>query len=116
VNQNPEYDDVRPLVPAGKPKTTTPIVPPSSGGCVYLFRHGKTNDYKIGATKDLNRRTGEVDSPLPQGLTVIHSIPSVDPFVAEKFWHQVFADRRGKKEWFALTAADVSRFKACKSM
>src|SRR5205823_995952 len=117
IADNPEFIDIREfLVVAGEPRASEVNAPPS--GFVYLARHGKTSEYKIGKSDDVNRRMGELDSPLPQGADMIHKIPTSEPYAAEIYWHKVFDDKRirPKKEWFRLSASEVRRIKACKSM
>jgi len=80
-------------------------------GYVYLFRHGSRREYKIGRTSNPIRREGEISVELPQGLEPIHVITTDDPSGIESYWHQRFAEKRLKGEWFALTADDVRAFK-----
>ena len=78
-------------------------------GFVYLIRMDKW--HKIGVTKDILRRTGELRITLPMRETLVHTIETDDPFGVEKYWHNRFKDRRANGEWFLLTPSDVKAFK-----
>lgn len=82
---------------------------PSATGFVYLIRMDKW--HKIGVTKDILRRTGELRVTLPTKETLVHTIETDDPFGVEKYWHNRFKDRRANGEWFLLTPADVKAFR-----
>jgi hypothetical protein len=78
-------------------------------GYVYLIRMDKW--YKLGCTTDILRRRGEIRVTLPDTEHLVHSIETDDPFGIERYWHQRFADRRTRGEWFVLTWDDVRAFK-----
>lgn len=78
-------------------------------GFVYMIRSG--DRYKIGQTANLGRRTDEVIRQQAVNAHLVHSIPTDDPLGIERYWHERFADRRYKGEWFVLTREDVAAFK-----
>lgn len=75
-------------------------------GYVYLIRndHGL---YKIGKTKQLERRLKRFDVKLPFEIETIVIIQTAYPDQEEKDWHTRFADKRIDGEWFSLDDADV---------
>ena len=80
-------------------------------GYVYLIRHGKRNEYKIGRTYNPIRREGEIRLELPEKVQPIHYIKTDDPAGIENYWHSRFSHKRKEGEWFLLTAEDVGAFK-----
>lgn len=76
-------------------------------GYVYLFRSG--NFYKIGYSKDPQRRLKALNSP---DAIKVHVIRTDDMRRLEKAWHARFAHKRHDREWFALIPADVEAFQA----
>jgi|WetSurMetagenome_2_1015567.scaffolds.fasta_scaffold01252_12 hypothetical protein len=80
-------------------------------GFVYIIRHGKRNEYKIGKTFNPIRREGEIRLELPEKVQPIHFIETDDPTGIEIYWHTRFASKRKEGEWFALSSEDVRAFK-----
>jgi hypothetical protein len=80
-------------------------------GFVYLARHGKRREFKIGKTSNPIRREGELRTELPEQLLPVHQIKTDDPSGIERYWHLRFASKRKNGEWFALNVADVVAFK-----
>jgi len=78
-------------------------------GYVYLIQMQKW--FKIGFTKDILRRRGEIRLVLPEKETLVHTIETDDPSGVEQYWHNRFADRRTQGEWFQLSSADVTAFR-----
>ena len=82
---------------------------PDGFGYVYLIQMQKW--YKIGFTKDILRRRGEIRLVLPEKETLVHTIETDDPSGVEQYWHRRFSDRRTQGEWFQLSSADVAAFR-----
>jgi hypothetical protein len=80
-------------------------------GYVYVIKHGRRNEYKIGKTYNLIRREGEIRIELPEKVNPIHYIETDDPAGIESYWHSRFASKRKQGEWFSLSAEDVRAFK-----
>jgi Meiotically up-regulated gene 113 len=87
---------------------------PENVGYVYLVKHGRRSEYKIGRTNNPLRREGELRVQLPERLEPLHYIETDDPAGVESYWHMRFASKRKEGEWFALTVADVQAFKRWK--
>lgn len=85
-------------------------------GYVYMIRHGSRNEYKIGSTKDVLRREGEIKFQLPEKVKSIHKIKTDDPRGVEAYWHNRFAEKRTNGEWFRLDKADVLAFRKWKKI
>jgi len=78
-------------------------------GFVYLGKqHGK---YKIGKTKDLNRRREDITLLGSEPIEWIHTIETDDMNGVEKYWHDRFKSKVKRGEWFNLTRADIKAFK-----
>lgn len=88
-----------------------PAVEPPGG--VYMLKAGPL--YLIKKTSQFDRRLAKVRQ-LSDKVEVIHTIPSFDPHQAEAYWHERFAPKRQKEDWFALTEHDVAEFKAHEAM
>ena len=86
----------------------------SKCGYVYLLKHGKRREYKIGKTFNPVRREGEIILQLPEKVHPIHHIKTDDPSGVEAYWHDRFSAKRKEGEWFELSASDVKAFKMWK--
>ena len=83
-------------------------------GYVYLIKSGRY--YKIGSSRNVGRRSYELDIKLPENIEILHQISTDDPNGIENYWHNRFKDRRKKGEWFDLSGSDISAFKRRKFM
>lgn len=84
-------------------------------GYVYLLHFGG-EEYKIGCSKNVERRFREIKTQMPYDGTIIHAIETGDPEGIEAYWHQFFKDKRLKGEWFKLTVGDIKYFRQRKLM
>ena len=111
ASEHPGYETVleccEPLLEAESDADRTPK--PGQPGYVYLIQMDKW--HKIGATKDILRRQGEIRLTLPEKERLVHTIETDDPFGVEKYWQKRFSHRQTQGEWFKLTSADVNGFK-----
>lgn len=78
----------------------------SNKGYIYLLEEPINHWYKIGMSRDTNKRIKGLR--LPFKVTMLHSFPSDDVAQVEQYLHEKFADKRLHGEWFALTPEDVN--------
>ncbi len=83
-------------------------------GYVYLMKSGPF--YKVGSSRNLERRDYELGIKLPEALKTLHKIRTDDPIGIENYWHNRFKDKRKRGEWFDLSNEDISAFKRRKFM
>ena len=81
-------------------------------GWVYLIKHGRYNQYRIGHTTNILRRGKENKIELPEEPKHIHTIETLDPEGIEKYWLNSFATKKMNGDWFRLASADVKEFRA----
>ena len=74
--------------------------------CVYILKTGK-NLYKIGKTRDLQKRLASYHTHLPILFRVIRQYPAANMDELEESLHIVFQHRRIKGEWFQLTDQEL---------
>ena len=74
--------------------------------CVYILKTGK-NLFKIGKTRDLQRRLSSYHTHLPILFRVVRQYPAANMSELEESLHIVFQHRRVKGEWFQLTNDDL---------
>ena len=79
--------------------------PRETSGYVYLLKGGEY--YKIGLSKNADRRIEEISPKLPFETELICTITTEDMYELEAFLHEMFADKRANGEWFELDEADV---------
>jgi len=75
------------------------------GETVYIARNpadSERNLYKIGRTKDLDNRTGQYATAVPDGVEIIHRIATCDSHLVEKVVHHILDVHRydANREWF----------------
>jgi hypothetical protein len=93
------------LDPSAAPLPPQLPVRPAQPGFVYLLHAPLLNYYKIGRTKDVNKRLANILLPFPFHL--VHSIATPDMIWAERHLHKHFAQKRLDGEWFTLGTDDV---------
>ena len=74
--------------------------------CVYILKTGK-NLYKIGKTRDLQKRLATYHTHLPILFRVVRQYPAANMDELEESLHIVFQHRRVKGEWFQLTDQEL---------
>lgn len=91
------------------PEERPKIQPPFRYGCVYLVE-GEPGVYKIGKALRPKFRVKDLNVGNSRELELIHCIHTDDTAWLESLWHEKFAGRRKRGEWFALEPSDVQRF------
>jgi hypothetical protein len=79
-------------------------------GFVYLIRYGNSNFYKIGMSKKPLERIKQIQSAIPEVLTLLRSIETLDMTALEAYFHEMFSRNRVRSEWFEMTNSDISLF------
>ena len=84
---------------------------------LYILRNGNTQEYKIGITKDLNRRISELQTGCPHELVIIkiwqhYQRKFIEQY--ERVLHRYYKQYRIRKngEWFKLPKSEIE--KLCK--
>lgn len=82
-------------------------------GYVYLIYFGVGSFYKVGISKDVMQRFYEVGgTQMPFLMVVEHTIQTDDMYVLEGSFHEYFADKRVRGEWFILNQDDIDLIKS----
>lgn len=82
---------------------------PTITGYVYLLKSG--DHFKIGKSKDVDRRLTQISPRTPLPVALEHSIGSNDMHWLEAQLHTKYARYRTNGEWFALPPDAVAWFK-----
>ncbi len=90
-NTNPKYNQLATLLPNVSSEPTA-AKSTSEDGWVYLLKSGKY--FKIGRSKNLEKRVKQIAVTLPESLTLIHAIQTDDPSGIEAYWHNRFSEKR----------------------
>ena len=77
------------------------------GNCVYILKTGK-NHYKIGRTRDLQKRLNGYHTHLPVGFRVVRQYMANNMEELEQSLHVVFQHKHVKGEWFELSGDDIT--------
>ena len=77
-----------------------------TGNCVYILKTGR-NLFKIGKTRDLNKRLASYHTHLPALFRVVRQYAAANMEELEQGLHIVFQHRRVKGEWFQLNNDDL---------
>lgn len=85
--------------------------PDDGTGFVYLIQ-SVTGHYKIGKTKDPNKRIQTFNVKLPMEVEYLHLIPCENRHEAERTLHARYANKRVNGEWFNLSPDDITAIKS----
>jgi hypothetical protein len=75
------------------------------GGYIYLVECGEK--YKIGTTRNLDKRIKVFSTEYAFKPVLLHSIYSPTPYESEESFHNDYAEYRLNGEWFDLPKGDV---------
>jgi hypothetical protein len=85
----------------------------AKSGHVYVITADETpGKYKIGISKNVDKRIFELQTVVPVTYRVIHIIKCSDMRQEEKRLHRLFEDKRVVGEWFSLTDEDLAYIKS----
>lgn len=79
--------------------------PKDGSGYVYVIR--VRSRYKIGMSKDPDRRIKDLRTSCPDPLHMVHKLFSIDMKALEARLHKIFENNRLHGEWFELDANDI---------
>lgn len=102
-----EYRNSAPTPSHNQPKTKK-IYP----GFVYLIQQVNGQHFKIGKSKDPDKRMSLFEVKLPFPIERICAIETDDMNELERELHETFANKRVDGEWFALDTEDVEYIKS----
>lgn len=78
---------------------------------VYLIRISENSTYKIGTTKDINKRIKQLQTGNAEQIYIIDKYQSDNAYKIEKALHNFFKHKNKLNEWFDLTIEDEIKFK-----
>lgn len=78
---------------------------------VYLIRSSENSYYKIGTTKNIQRRIKELQTGNADKIYLIDYYESDNAFKIEKALHNFFCYTNKFNEWFTLGIEDEIKFK-----
>lgn len=88
-----------------------PVVTGKAPGYVYFVQEYMTGSFKIGKTKQIDRRMNVFNVKLPFENQLIFLIKTADHHQTELAFHRYFSDKRLEGEWFSLTRDDLAWIK-----
>jgi len=84
---------------------------------VYLIRLSENSYYKIGVTKNINKRIKQLQTGNAEEIYLINSFESVHAYKIEKALHNFYFNKKKINEWFEFTLEDEVKFlKDCKKI
>lgn len=80
---------------------------------LYIMQNGKTNEYKIGITNDINRRYRDLQTGCPNELRIVKIWTHYQRKIIQKYervLHNYFkiCKIRANGEWFRLSDEDIA--------
>lgn len=84
---------------------------------VYLIRCEENNYYKIGITKNIERRIKQIQTGTPDKIYLVEKYESEHSSKIEKALHNFFSPYHRNNEWFELSLEDEMKFmEMCQSI
>jgi predicted GIY-YIG superfamily endonuclease len=78
---------------------------------VYLIRLSDNSTYKIGVTKNINKRIKELQTGNAEEIFLVDKYESDNAFKIEKALHNFFQHKKKLNEWFDFGIEDELKFK-----
>lgn len=78
---------------------------------VYLIRLSENSTYKIGVTKNINKRIKQLQTGNAEEIYLVDKYQSDNAYKIEKALHNFFNYNNKLNEWFDLSIEDEIRFK-----
>lgn len=78
---------------------------------VYLIRSTDNSVYKIGSTKNINKRIKELQTGNAEKIYLVDKYESTNAFKIEKGLHNFFQHKKKLNEWFDFSIEDEIKFK-----
>lgn len=78
---------------------------------VYLIRSSENSYYKIGSTKDINKRIKQLQTGNADKIYLIDKYESDNAFKIERALHNFFSYKNKMNEWFEFGIEDEIKFK-----
>lgn len=78
---------------------------------VYLIQQGDSDLYKIGVSKNINKRKSSLQTANPLNLKIIDSHLTENSFKVESIMHKKWNLYKQKGEWFQLTQENIKEFR-----
>ncbi len=84
---------------------------------IYLIRCVENNFYKIGISKNIERRLKQIQTSSPDKIYLVHKYQSQHASKIEKALHSFFKAYHRNNEWFELSLSEEMEFiKMCSSI
>ncbi|MGX1194588.1 GIY-YIG nuclease family protein [Metabacillus sp. SLBN-84] len=91
--------------------TTKPFPPGQAPGYVYFVQEHMNGSFKIGKTKNIEKRMNVFGVKLPFKNELVFLIKSGNHHQTEAAFHRYFANKRIEGEWFSLSENDLEWIK-----
>lgn len=89
----------------------SPELPGKAPGYVYFVQEYMNGSFKIGKTKNIEKRMNIFGVKLPFENKLIHLIKTGNHHQTEAAFHKHFSEKRLEGEWFALNKEDITWIK-----
>ena len=76
---------------------------------VYLIKLKKADIYKIGVASNIERRVRAIETHCPFDIEIVYSQLCSHPYGVEKALHNLYVNKRLRREWYRLCKADVDK-------
>jgi len=84
---------------------------------IYLIQNKETGHFKIGRTKNINKRIKQLQTGSSGELVLVDKFESNYASKLESYLHNIYSAYNISGEWFDLSYSDVSKFKLiCETM